>query len=374
MVWSEVPYRRAFAAPRLGRPAHRRAPFRPGARRDALRHRCARHLPARLCAARRAARGRRTRRSRCRPRARSRHAGRSHPAWRRRSDRVPADRGLRRPRPRARGRTLGRRRAVQHVDRLRRRAHPQGLSPPRARDQPRAGDAPLPHRARVREHRRAGRLVRVLRRAARRDTRNPPGVRAQRARRLGARAGRALDRARALRGAVAPARRGDRRDAHGACVRSERPCFRARDAERRGARPAHRDRRRGDRARLPRAARGRRAPRADRRPRRGGARAASDAHVRGLGGKGDSDARRLPPRADALVGWGLGDPRLRGRAGPVAHGPAAEAFAVARRRRNAAVVRVCRECGRPSARPSTTLRTGAECAASRYRPPARRRA
>ena len=76
---------------------------------------------------------------------------------------------------------------------------------------------------------------------------------ARRARRLGARARRARPRAGAVPRPAAPARRGDRRDAH-ACSRSDPndPAFAPEDAERRVARAAHGDRRRGDRARLPR--------------------------------------------------------------------------------------------------------------------------
>ena len=61
-------------------------------------------------------------------------------------------------------------------------------------------------------------------------------------RRLGARARRARARPGGLPRAAAAARRGDRRDAHGARLRLDRPRLRARGAERRGARAARRRR------------------------------------------------------------------------------------------------------------------------------------
>ncbi len=67
-------------------------------------------------------------------------------------------RRLRRLGARARRRArAARRRAVEHVGRLRRRADPQGLPPARGRAQPRARAAALPHRARLRAHRRRSR-------------------------------------------------------------------------------------------------------------------------------------------------------------------------------------------------------------------------
>ena len=47
------------------------------------------------------------------------------------------------------------------LDRLRRRADPQGVPPARGGREPGARDAPLPHRARLPQHRRARRLVRL---------------------------------------------------------------------------------------------------------------------------------------------------------------------------------------------------------------------
>ena len=74
--------------------------------------------------------------------------------------RVQPGRGLLRAGPRARRRAARLLRAVEQLDRLRRRADPQGLPPPRARDQPGARDAPLPHRAGLPQHPGARRLVR----------------------------------------------------------------------------------------------------------------------------------------------------------------------------------------------------------------------
>ena len=123
-------------------------------------------------------------------------------------------RGLLRAGPRARRGAARLLRAVEHLGRLRRRADPQGLPPARARDQPGARDAALPHRARLPEHPRARRLVRVLGRAAHRHARAPAGVRRRRDRRLGARARRDRVRARELPRPARTARRGDRAHAH----------------------------------------------------------------------------------------------------------------------------------------------------------------
>ena len=63
------------------------------------------------------------------------------------------------------------RRAVELVGRVRRPARAQGVPQARARHQPRARDAALPHRPRVRAHRAAPGLVRLRRPGARRDAR-----------------------------------------------------------------------------------------------------------------------------------------------------------------------------------------------------------
>ena len=92
-------------------------------------------------------------------------------------DRVRRARALALRRPAAAA--AGRRRAVELLGHLRRPAHPQGLPPPRGRHQPRAGAAPVPHAARLPQHGRAGRVVRVHRAADRRHARRAPGVRAR---------------------------------------------------------------------------------------------------------------------------------------------------------------------------------------------------
>src|SRR5581483_7171777 len=121
--------------------------------------------------------------------------------------------------------------------------------------------------------------------------------------------------------------------------------------------PADGDRRRGDRARLPRARR-RGGARADRRPRRGGPRAAAQPLALRHGRPRHPPPRRLPSRADALVERRLGDHRLRGRAGPLADRAPAQALADAGRRRNAPVVRICGLGGRDPARNAGAARLG----------------
>ena len=115
--------------------------------------------------------------------------------------------------------------------------------------QPRARDAALPHRARLREHRAARRLVRVLGRAARRDARDPAAVRARTASTAGS--------SRSTRSAARRSGSSTRLRRLGEvtgemhtvlALRPERPGVLPRDAERRVARPAHGDGRRGDRA------------------------------------------------------------------------------------------------------------------------------
>ena len=75
----------------------------------------------------------------------------------------------------------------------------------------------------------------------------------------------------------------------------------------------------------------------------------------GQRGQGDPPSRRLPPGPGALdEGRGLADPRLRGRAGPVGAGPAAQALAAAGRRRDAALLCLCRlGVGDPARRGAT---------------------
>ena len=149
------------------------------------------------------------------------------------------------------------------------------------------------------------------------------------------------------------------------CTRRSRsdpndPAFCPGDAERRGARAAHGDGRRGDRERVPR-----RCPRTT----------SGLAPILGRGeevreqlrmlthaGADREDhphARRLPPRPDALVGERrLGDPRLRGRAGALARRAPPQALAAARRRRDAPLVRVRRERRRAPARHARAGRLG----------------
>ena len=132
------------------------------------------------------------------------------------------------------------------------------------------------------------------------------------------------------------------RDAHRARLGELRPRLRAGGAERREPLAAHRDDRRGDRARVRRPRRDRRARGADRRPRPGRARAAAGALAHRRGRPPDPHARRLPPRPDHARRPRLGDPRLRGRAGAAAARAPAQALAAARRRGHAALVRLRR--------------------------------
>ena len=97
-----------------------------------------------------------------------------------------------RRRPRRDGRrAAGRRRAVQLLDRLRRRADHEGVPQDRAGREPGARAAALPDRPRLPAHRLAGGLVRGRRAPDRRHAGDPAGVPARLPRRLGARAGRA---------------------------------------------------------------------------------------------------------------------------------------------------------------------------------------
>ena len=85
-------------------------------------------------------------------------------------------------------RAAGRGGAVELVDRVRRGADPEGVPARGAGREPRAGAAALPVRARVPQHRGAGRLVRLRGPPRGRHARHPPGVPGGGARRLGARA------------------------------------------------------------------------------------------------------------------------------------------------------------------------------------------
>ena len=178
-----------------------------------------------------------------------------------------------------------------------------------------------------------------------RDARDPAGVRARRASTAGSsRSTRSASAPDAFLDAAAAARRGDGRDAHDARLRPDRS---------RVLRPRRRASRRSalltatvdeeiervfldlpedDERLAPILGRGEEVREQLRllTPRR-------------LAGQVDPHARRLPPRPDALGGRRLGDPRLRGRAGAVAHRAAPQALAAARRRRDAALVRVRRD-------------------------------
>ena len=130
---------------------------------------------------------------------------------------------------------------------------------------------------------------------------------------------------------------------------------------------ADRDGRRGDRADLPR-----RCPTTTRRSSRSRAaarRCASGSRscsTLGVGGPHDPPPRRLPPRPGALGGRRLGDPRLRGRAGALAPRAPPQALAAARRRRDAALVRL-RRLGRARSSATRPLpRTGSERARGEF--------
>ena len=224
-------------------------------------------------------------------------------------------------------RAAGRRRAVELLDRVRRRADPEGVPARRAGRQPRARAAALPVRAR----------------ASRTSRRWPAGTSTRAALidatlgilqeyLAGARDGwelaldelasdpaALLDRLRAL-GAR------HRRDAHRARLRRRPTRLRARRAVDGGAVAAHRRRRRADRADLPGPARDDEAVAPIARPRPGRARAAAGALAHRRRRPRDPHPRRLPPRPDHALRPRLGDPRLRGRAGAAAaRAPAASA-------------------------------------------------
>ncbi len=191
-----------------------------------------------------------------RPRVR---AGAAAPhAQRRRGDRAgrraPLPVGVdRRRRPRRhRRRAAGGRRAVELLDRVRRGADPEGLPAGRAGREPRARAAALPVRARVPEHRLAGRVVRVRGPLRGRHAGHPAGVPGGCSRGLGADARAAGHRSRRAAGRPARTRRGDRRPAHRAGVGQLVAGVRARRAEPGVAVAADGGRRRADRADLPR--------------------------------------------------------------------------------------------------------------------------
>ena len=239
------------------------------------------------------------------------------------------------------------RRAVQHVDRHRRARGAEGVSPSRGRGQPGARDGPLPHQPRLRERRR--RCAAGTRWRASSSTRRSASPRSscRRPRRLGHGARRCSRRPGARARRPRRARRGHRADAHRPGVGHHRPGLRARRAGRGGPRAADRDDRRGDRARLPRPACRRRGARPDRRPRRGDPRSPAAHVARRRRREAHPPPRRPAPRADAAHAGPLGRPRLRGRARAVAHRPAPQALAAARRRGDAAVVRLRRHGGEP---------------------------
>ncbi len=256
-------------------------------------------------------------------------------------------------------RAAGRRRAVELVDRVRRRADPEGVPARGAGREPRARAAALPVRARVPQHRAAGRLVRLRGPAA--WTRRSASCRSTwRAR---ATAGSSCSTSSAsdpdgLLEQRARARRGDGRAAHRARLGGLRPGVLARRAEHGVAVDPDRQRRRADRAGVRRAARDA-GDRADPRPRAGRARAPAAALAHRRGRQGHPHPRRPAPRPDdAHDRPRLGDPRLRGRAGALAARAAPQALAAARRRGHAALVLLRRGGLEDPARRRRRPRTG----------------
>ena len=249
-------------------------------------------------------------------------------------------------------------RAVEQLRRLRRRAHPQGLPPARAGDQPGARGLALPHRARLPERARTRGLVRVLGRPADRDARLLQEFVA------GAVDGweLALDEI-----ADAPERFLDRLDRLGevtaqhaqrARLRPERSRVLSRGAEHgvaRAARP-----RRSTRRSCASSSRCPRTTSTSRRSPATGKRCASSSPPQPcrLDRPRDPHTRRLSPRPDAWCRRRLGHPRLRGRARTDAHRAAAQAVAAAGRRGDAPLVRVRRDAPPSSLRDATCPRTG----------------
>ena len=219
-----------------------------------------------------------------------------------------------------------------------------------------------------------GRLVRVPRPAAGVDARHPAELRSRRRRRLRPRARRAAS-ATPTASSARLRRLGEVTGELHTVLGSEPddPAFTPRGAEHRGARPAHRDDRRGDRADLQRAAR--------RRPRWSRSPAASRRCASGSRGS-PASARSAASSASTATTTSarrsgrderLGDHRLRGRAGPLARRAAPQALAAARRGRDAALVRL-RRLGRArsctaSSRPPTgrTARARSSSAATSTR-------
>ena len=151
----------------------------------------------------------------------------------------------------------------------------------------------------------------------------------------------------ASRAGVAP-RRGDRRDARGACGARGRSGFRAGGAELRVARALRRGDRRGDLRDVRRAPRRRRARRGGA-PRGGPPRPRPRARCRRPGRARDPHPRRLPPRPGPVVDRRrLGRHRLRGRACPVAARAPPEALPASRPRRDDALVRLRGGCLAPA--------------------------
>src|ERR687895_114530 len=234
-------------------------------------------------------------------------AGEREARVRARRERFPLGGGHARPRAQC-CRAPDGRGAVEQLACVRRGARAEALPPRRGGGQPRARAAPPPHRPRLRQRARAGRLVRVHGPADGGDAGRDAGVPPRRPRRLGAGARGAGHRARGLPGACARAGRGDRAPAHRTRLGRFQPRLRAR--------------------------------RADRGARRGRARAAPPADPRGLAGQADPHARRLPPRTDHPGPPRLGGARLRGRAGAGADGAPPQAVAAPRRGGHDALVRV----------------------------------
>ena len=150
---------------------------------------------------------------------------------------------------RRRGGAADRRGAVELVARVRRRAGDEGLPQAGGRAQPRARAAPASSPRAVPEHRPALRLVRVRRALARHHAGRRPAVLPRWRRRLGAGAGGDRHRSGAfLPESAAWAR--SRAAAQRAGLRRQRPRLLPGGAQRRGDVAAHRDSRRGHRARL----------------------------------------------------------------------------------------------------------------------------
>ena len=343
--------------------------------RGALPRRHARALPAaRSAPGDREALDRRRRRPRRRlaPRRAASTRRRPRPLRRRASDRrrdVVASTGPASRWPPARRRAPDGRRAVQLVDRPRRRAGAEGVPAPGAGRQPRARDAALPHRARLREHRRrcaAGTSSRAssldatlgvaqeLRADGRDgwelvldDARDGPGARARRPRASSARSS----------GGCTPCW------APTSPTRTSRPRSPGEEAPR----AADRDDRRGDRARLPRPARRRRGARPDRRPRRGDPRPPAAHVARRRRRQAHPPPRRPAPRPDAAHagrGWVVLD--FEGEPARPLHRAPPQALAAARRRRDAALVRLRGHGGEPPAAARPCPRTGRRRARERF--------